>query len=291
MQRRFTRHLLICINSFNSSRYVKHALQLINQIHLELNYGGIKFSILCVFGGCSSYEVCTLNNTTYVSIPQNLSDHNIYMGINHCHHVRALPPKKATTCVMLHDTSMVKQGCFRKMMMKLSRYNLKGWVFGHALGLYNIGVCDIEFAINNSQNWIGIDHLDKQTSIQLEHSRGSIEVQNKHIPGLRSFSNKTLNQANSAEGVKDFNELDFHSIVPMYEDGQTKNKHVVFIGALGIYKFTHSPGSFLIPIWVRQYAPTSEEEYATLSQNVHVQQNEWVRALVPYVPTKITCED
>ena len=289
MQRKLTRHLLICINSFNSNRYVKSALELIDQINLELNYGGVKFSILCVFGGCSSYEVCTLNNTTYVSIPHNLSDHNVYMGINYCHNLSALPKK--ANCVMLHDTCMVKQRCFRKMMMKLSRYDLKGWVFGHSLGLYNIGVCDLQFAIDNSQNWIDVSHLEKQTSIRLEHSRGTIEVQNKQIPGLRSFSDKTLNRANSAEGVKDFNELDFHSIVPIREDGQTKTKHVVFIGSLGIYKFTHAPGSFLLPIWVNEYAPKSEDEFTALSQNVHVQQNEWVRALVPYAPIKISVED
>ena len=289
MQRKFTRHLLICINSFNSSRYVRYALELINQINLELGYGGVKFSVLCVFGGCSTYKVCSFDKTTYVSIPQNLSDHNVYMGINYCHSLSMLPQK--ATCVMLHDTSMVKQGCFRKMMMKLSRYDLKGWVFGHALGLYNIGACDMKFAIDNSKNWIDITHLDKITSIRLEHSRGEVEVQNKQISGLRRFSNYTLSQANSEEGVKDLNELDFHSIVPMCEHGQTKTKHVVFIGSLGIYKFTHAPGSFLLPIWVGPYAPKSEDEFNALSQNVHVQQNEWVRALTPYKPTKICEED
>jgi hypothetical protein len=175
--------------------------------------------------------------------------------------------------------------------MKLSRLNLSGWVFGHALGLYNIGVCDVQFAIDNSKNWIGITHLDKASSIRLEHSRGSIEVQNKQIPGLRRFSNYTLNQANSEEGVTDFNELDFHSIVPMCEGGQTKTKHVVFIGALGIYKFTHAPGSFLLPIWVGPYAPKNEEEFNALSNNVHIQQHEWVRTLISYVPKKIMFED
>ena len=289
MQRKFTRHLIICINSFNSSRYVRYALELINQINLELGYGGVKFSILCVFGGCSTYKVCSFDKTTYVSIPQNLPDHNIYMGIHYCHSLSMLP--KRATCVMLHDTSMVKQGCFRKMMMKLSRLDLSGWVFGHPLGLYNIGVCDVQFAIDNSKNWIGITHLDKETSIRLEHSRSFVEVQNKQIPGLRSFSNYTLSQANSEEGVKDINELDSHSIVPFREDGQTKTKHVVFIGALGIYKFTHAPGSFLLPIWVGPYAPKNEDEFAALSQNVHVQQNEWVRALIPYKATKICEED
>lgn len=289
MQRRFTRHLLICINSFNSSRYVRHALELINQINLELGYGGVKFSVLCVFGGCSTYKICSFDKTTYVSIPPNLSDHNIYMGINYCHSLSMLPQK--ATCVMIHDTSMVKQGCFRKMMTRLSRLDLKGWVFGHALGLYNIGVCDVQFAIDNSKNWIGITHLDKETSIRLEHSRSFVEIQNKKIPGLRRFSNYTLSQANSEEGVQDFQELDCHSIVPMREGGQTKTKHVVFIGALGIYKFTHAPGSFLLPIWVNEYAPKNEEEFAALSNNVHIQQHGWVRALVPYVPTKITCED
>ena len=272
MQRKFTRHLLICINSFNSSRYVRHALELIKQINLELGYGGVKYSILCVFGGCSNYEVCSFGHTTFVSIPQNLSDHNIYAGINHCYrNFSSMLPQNAT-CVILHDTCVVKPGCFRKMMMKISRIDVLGWVFAHSLGLYNIGVCDIKFAIENSKNWMGITHLDKATSITLEHSRGEVELENnKKIRGLRSYSNFTLNQANSHKGVTNFDELDFHSIVPFYENGQTKHKHVVFIGALGIYKMTHAPGSFLLPIWVNEYAPKNMNEFNALSKNPHVE--------------------
>ena len=273
---------MICINSFNHFKYVEYALKLITQVKMELNYGGIKFSILCVFGGSSEYNHCTIDNTTYISIPQNLSDHNIYMGINYYHKIL---PQKAT-CVMLHDTCMVKQGCFRKMMMKLSRYDIKKeWVFAHALGLYNIGICSIQFAIEHSHNWIGIEHLDKQTSIKLEHSRESIEIQNKFVPGLRSYSNKTLNAAQN--DIHDFHEIDYHSIIPIRQMGETKTRHVVFIGSLGIYKFTHSPGSFLLPIWVPPYAPATHQEYDALSSNIHVQHNEWVRALVPYIPQKI----
>lgn len=286
MQRKFTRHLLICINSFNSNRYVKYANDLINQVNLELNYGGVKFTILCVFGGCNTYECFTSQNTMYMCIPQNLSDHNVYMGINKYSYML---PQKAT-CVMLHDTCMVKKSCFRRMMMRLSRYDIEGWIFGHSLGLYNIGVCNIQFALDNGKQWIGIDHIEKQKSIELEHSRGAIEVKNRQIRGLRSFSNKTLNTANSTDGVGDFNELDYHSIVPLRQNGE-KTKHVVFIGALGVYKLTHAPGSFLLPIWVNEYAPKCDDEYNNMTKNKHVQQHEWVRALVPYVPTKITTED
>jgi hypothetical protein len=223
----------------------------------------------------------------FVSIPQNLSDHNVYAGINFYQSI--LP--KICNCVMLHDTCAVKKGCFRKMMMKIGRYDLRGWVFGHALGLYNIGICDMQFALLNSTNWIGITHLEKTDSIRLEHARCKITVQNKNIPGLRSYSNFTLQQANATTGVQDFKELDFHSIVPIREDGQTKTKHVVFIGSLGVYKFTHSPGPFLLPIWVNEFCPTTEEEFEVLSSNKHVQNNDWVRALIPYLPPKIVRED
>lgn len=287
MERKFTRHLIICINSFNASTYVQYALELTKNINMELNYGGIKFSILCVFGGCNKYNVCTIKNTTYLTIPQNLSDHNIYMGINYCNNLPTkFFPEKAT-CVMLHDTCTVKQGCFRKMMMKLSRYDIKGWVFAHALGLYNIGVCDLDFAINHSKKWVGINFLDKETSIKLEHSVDTIQIQNHVVPGLRKYSNKTLNSCSS--NVKDFNELDYHSIIPLHAG--TKPRHVVFLGALGIFKFTHSPGPFLLPIWVNNYAPSSEDEYNELSSNVHVDQHKWVRALIPYSGNKIEIED
>lgn len=272
------RHLIICINSFNDSTYSKYALDLINQVKTELN-GRLTFSILCAVGGCESYNIRSLDSTTtYVDIPQNLSDHNIYLGMYYYHSLHGLPER--ATCVMLHDTCMVKPVCFRNKMMCLNRFDIRGWVFAHALGLYNIGVCDVHFALTHSQKWLGISHLDKATGITLEHSRGSVEVQpNRFVPGLRSYSNKTLSGADNDK--QNINDVDYHSITPIRaENGKTR--HVVFLGSLGVYKFTHSPGSFTIPIWVNEFAPKSEDEYVALSSNEHVKAHEWVRALVPF---------
>ncbi len=287
MQRKLTRHLLICINSFNKNTYVKSALKLVQQVQLELAYGGIKFSILCVFGGCDKYEFCTVQNSTFMSIPQNLSDHNIYRGI--AYHADTLPEK--ATCIMLHDTCQVKTGQFRKMMMKLSRFNIENeWIFAHALGLYNIGICDMNFAKKHAQNWVGIDYLDKNTSYKLEHTRETIDVAGKHVPGLRSYSNKTLNPTKNNR--HNFNDLDFHSIIPFFEEGNTNHhRHVVYLGAIGVYKFTHTPGSYLLPIWVNEFMPSTQTEYDLLSSNVHVKQNEWIRALIPYSPTFLKIDE
>lgn len=287
MQRKLTRHLIICINSFNFHTYVQHAMKLEEQIRLELGYGGVKFSIFCVFGGCDTYNCCTVQNTTFVSIPQNLSDHNIYQAINYYSN---LLPEKAT-CIMLHDTCTVRQGQFRKKMLKISRYDLQegDWIFAHALGLYNIGICDVKFAIKHSKNWNGINYLDKQTSIQLEHARGHIKIGGKYVPGLRSYSNISLNATNNY--LTEIDSVDFHSIIPIRDGNTNKTRHIIYLGALGVYKFSHTPGSYLLPIWVNEFSPETQEQFDNLTRNKHVQQHEWIRALIPYVPVRITTED
>ena len=68
-------------------------------------------------------------------------------------------------------------------------------------------------------------------------------------------------------------------------------RHVVYLAALGVYKFSHTPGSFVLPVWVRPYAPLNSQEYDELTDNPHVKSHDWVRALIPHQSAKLTTED
>ena len=54
--RKLTRHILICVNSFNSSDYVGASLSLVKSMNNELMYGGIKYTILCTYGGADAQQ-------------------------------------------------------------------------------------------------------------------------------------------------------------------------------------------------------------------------------------------
>lgn len=287
--RQLTRHIVICINSFNTAAYAGRALNLAQQVHQELNYGGIKYTVLCAFGGGDdSRSVMILGRRQiYTTISENLSDHNIFMAISRC--PESMLPGVAT-CLVIHDTCQIRPSFFRKCVMRLSRLDIKGWIFAHALGLYNIGVCDLCFARQIAQNWSGVTSISKEESIALEHARGSVIVQGKAIPGLRCFSNRTLNAIASSDTTRLRDELDMHSIMPVLGRDETP-RHVVYLGALGVYKFSHTPGSFVLPVWVRPYAPLNSQEYDELTDNPHVTNHQWVRALIPHQSAKLTTED
>ena len=84
-----------------------------------------------------------------------------------------------------------------------------------------------------------------------------------------------------------------HSIVRIKKNivNETKYSHVVYLGAIGVYKFYFTSTQFLLPIWVNDYAPNTEQEYNNLSNNVHTKSNEWARALIPHNFEKISVED
>jgi hypothetical protein len=284
--RQLTRHVLVCINSFNTSEYAGRAMSLAQQVHQELRYGGVKYTVVCAFGGCDdSRGVMILGKRqVYSTISENLSDHNIFTALSRCQ--KLLP--RVATCVVLHDTCEVRPACFRRAIMRLSRLDVKGWIFAHALGLYNIGVCDLSFALQVARNWQGVTKITKEQSIQLEHTRGAVTVQEKEIPGLRCYSHYTLNAVASSTACID--EVDSHSIMPVTgQDG--RQRHVVYLGALGVYKLSHTPGPFLLPIWVGRFVPGSSTEYDALTDNPHTKSHDWVRALVPHKCPKLTTED
>lgn len=285
MVRKLTRHLLICVNSFNSSEYVRASLSLVKSINSELMYGGIKYTILCTYGGASE---CIYNheNVIYVSHKKNLSDHNSFVGILCAQH---LLPNNRITCVFIHDSCTIKSQVFRTKMKKMSRLNIEGWVFAHALGLYNIGVCDLKTAIRHAIQWKPITHIDKQVSIALEHTRNTITIEDHEIRGLRALSNLTLSGVDP--NTDSIDDVDSQSVGAIMKFG--KRRHVVYLSSLGLFKYSHTPVTFLLPIWVGGFVPHSNNDFNTLGSDPLIKQHglEWARALVPLESNLITVED
>lgn len=287
--KRLTRHLVVCINSFNDPFYVGEAQRLVRQIHMELSYGGIKYVVFCAFGGCPEARVESFDldgkKTIYSCTRKNLSDHNAFPCLKQAE--RLLP--RAATVVFLHDTCSVCPGAFRRQMVKLSRLDVQKWTFAHSLGLYNMGVCPVAEALAIADQWEPVGTLPKAASIALEHSRTGIEVEGHFVAALRSRSDESLNAVcNTSDGVDG---SDMHSITAVQLGSSPKPRHVVYMGSLGVYKFSHTPGPYLLPIWVGPYAPSSREEFDALGKNAHVKANEWVRALLPASWRLITTED
>lgn len=283
--RKLTRHLLICVNSFNCSEYVSASLNLIQSMNNELCYGGIKYTILCTYGGAEEL-IYNHGNIIYVSHTQNLSDHNSFIGILRARH---LLPKSRVTCMFVHDSCTIKPLVFRSKMKKISRLNVEGWVFAHALGLYNIGVCDLNTATKHAKQWTPIQHLDKQVSIALEHTRTTMTIEGHEIKGLRALSNFTLSGVEP--NTDNIDDVDSQSVGAIMKFG--KRRHVVFLSSLGLYKYSHTPSSFLLPIWVGAFSPRSIDDFNRLDSNDLIQQHGlgWARALVPMEPSLITIED
>jgi hypothetical protein len=283
--RKLTRHLLICVNSFNLSDYVKASLSLVQSMNAELMYGGIKYTILCTYGGADD-RIYNHGNVIYASHTKNLSDHNSFIGILCAQHVL---PNIPITCVFMHDSCTIKSHVFRAKMKRLSRLDINGWAFAHALGLYNIGVCDLNTALTHAMQWKPITHLDKQVSIALEHTRSTMIVETHEVKGLRALSNFTLSAVDpDTENVDD---VDSQSVGAILKFG--KRRHVVYLSSLGVFKYSHTPVTFLLPIWVGGFAPHSNDDFNALNSDPVIKQHglEWARALVPLPTNLITVED
>jgi hypothetical protein len=174
-------------------------------------------------------------------------------------------------------------------MKRLSRLDINGWVFAHALGLYNIGVCDLNTAVTHAMQWKPITHLDKQVSIALEHTRSTMIVETHEVKGLRALSNFTLSGVDpDTENVDD---VDSQSVGAILKFG--KRRHVVYLSSLGMFKYSHTPVTFLLPIWVGGFAPHSDDDFNAMNSDPIIKQHglEWARALVPLPTNLIAVED
>ncbi len=272
--------LVVAINSFNSTYYVLKALALRKEIEEELTGLSVTILIMVVFGGAQN-AYCRLmdNHGFFCAIEENLSDYNVFVAVERFASV--LPP--AFTLVCLHDTCTIKRGVFGVAMRRLTETEIDGWIFAHSLGLYNLGVCDREFALTHARHFDGIVNIPKNKSIQLEHSRDTVTILaadgcTRNVPGLRSFSSTCLNGLLVADG-----NVDLHSIMPVNDDHG--DRHVVYISSFGVFKHSHTPMTYLLPILASNLCPQTQRDYKRLTrsyENGELSPHEWVRALVPF---------
>lgn len=228
------------INSFNSSAYVKAALSLLNEIDCFLTPSEISFII--VFGGASDFSCKKINeNTRYLTIKENLSDNNAFVGFERAFAMGEFRENnfRDATYIYIHDTCKVGKS-FVERMNELPKP--RGWVFAHTYGLYNIGICDQNFLLKRANDFKGVSVIPKDQSIQLEQGY-EIENSGIKIPPLSFYTCKTL----SSMTLPTIDRCDY---MTLNGTGTPENRRFVsFIGALGLYKMVGCKVSFFVPIW------------------------------------------
>jgi hypothetical protein len=114
-------------------------------------------------------------------------------------------------------------------------------------------------------------------------------VETHEVKGLRALSNFTLSGVDP--DTEDVDDVDSQSIGAILKFG--KRRHVAYLSSLGIFKYSHTPVTFLLPIWVGAFAPHSNDDFNALNAHPTIKQFglDWARALVPLHARRITVED
>lgn len=234
--------LTVCINSFNDHRYALNACKLADTIISTLQ--GV-FTVLIAFGGCKFQRVFANEHLVVVSVTCNLSDHNIYPALQIAHQVGVT---RDGIFLMLHDTCEIRADVFQRRMNVIRTLKLRNeWIFAHLYGLYNIGICDLGFALKRAAVWEGIRYLPKADGISLENGKDII-LMGRCVESLRNVSSYTL-----ASDGHDVSELDTISIT--HATLHKQKRFVSYMSSIGVYKTFVANSSFTVPI----YASTRPE--------------------------------
>ena len=244
--------VVFAINSFNSEFYLSSIEKLIGEIKTLMSekYELSKdYYIVCGIGGCEENFIKREESVIKIFIKKNISDHNIYSAVDMAYNNKLIPfDLSKHTWMMIHDTTWPhKQTFVDRVTRIMNRPVPSGWIFAHTLGLYNLGICSLDFILTRAKDWLGVDFLPKQEGIYLETGRGTIVNDIKLMP-LRMYSQLTLAKINNYGSIlNDPLELDFISLGSNYENGISK--HYVFIASFGMYKLTTVDKTFEVPIW------------------------------------------
>lgn len=238
------------INSFNQSKYVINAQRLSEDIE---NKG---FVTIVVYGGATSCSCLQLSAKKWViSIRENLSDNNAFTGFERAFkmgHFREDEFRNATY-IYVHDTCQTSDS-FVERINELPV--VKGWVFAHIYGLYNMGICDQTFILTRATDLMGILHIPKDQSIALEQG-DTIYIEGIEIKPLIHYSKRTLATVITSDVFK----CDFMSLNAVGDSSSSK-RYVTFIGSLGMYKFVGSHVSYFVPVWASPgHEVRSESDY------------------------------
>ena len=228
---------IFLINSFNNSKYVKNA----HRLSEELETFG--FHTITVYGGGSDFLCSQLTDNKWViSIPENLSDNNAFVGFERAFaagHFREKYHRDAVY-IYVHDTCRISRKNFVATINSLPV--VPGWAFAHTYGLYNIGICSQDFLLKRAKDFLNVKYIPKDQSIALEQGH-KIQIDGNEINPLLHYSNKTIAQVTNS----DMDRCDFMSL-NSHQEGESK-RFVSYIGALSLYKLVGSHISYFVPIW------------------------------------------
>lgn len=268
---------IFLINSFNHSKYVKNA----HTLSEELETFG--FHTITVYGGGSDFLCSQLTNNKWViSIPENLSDNNAFVGFERAFaagHFRELCYRNAVY-IYVHDTCRISRKNFVTTINSLPV--VPGWVFAHTYGLYNIGICNQDFLLKRAKDFLNVKYIPKDQSIALEQGH-KIQIDSNEINPLVYYSKKTIAKVTNS----DMDKCDFMSL-NTFQEGESK-RFVSYIGALSLYKLVGSHISYFVPIWASAAHQVHDQKgYDIMCQNFsHLElrnNHATVGTLSPWIP-------
>ena len=265
--------LWIIINSFNSSFYVNSAVKLSLEITRQLKTMVPQPRVLLVIGGSKKRRVDSLPMFCACRIQQNLSDYGSFVGVHDALESNVM--KKSDRCVLLHDTVWPREDTFFRAMIDIQNtemYNTP-FCFAHPLGWYNLGVGSADFFARMGSQYQNVDILPKELGYKLEHGN-TISINGAKLSPLREHSIYTIAKHRVSDG--NFGDLTTHSTGAMNIDG--RSRVIVFLPSLGVFKFTHGPTSYQVPIYADTDLPRTEEEWRQL-QRKYPQMN-WCMPLI-----------
>lgn len=241
--------LVLCINSFNSWRYMEACCALVAAVNETADLPPCV--IFVGIGGCDRGRLFTVkhgpNTLCVATVTQNLSDHNIFPAYAQaCRLGHAWPD---ATFVLLHDTCILAPS-FAARMRQLASQHLPEFVFAHTYGLYNMGVCTHDFMLRRYADWKPVRTLSKDQGIRLEQG-ANVVVEGHVVPSLHSYSCHTLAQSGTP------GDIDTFSVQRSMLHGQPR--FVSFVAALGIYKPFASISSFAVPVFAAHRPATASE--------------------------------
>lgn len=245
--------IVFIINTFNTKYYLDLSKTLLEKMKSQLScIPNLEVNYINVCGGCDENILISTEDTFFINITENLSDHNGYVGFTRYITTFNLDKFINATYVYLHDTCILSPQ-FGKCIKKLDHFvfhESTQWVFAHTFGLYNIGICTYHFLVQRANDFENITYLPKHLSVNLEQG-DTITVNDKEIPSLLNYSIYTLSNMiyTSSDNVEDnIDSMDTYSI-----NGIQKNNEdirwICYIASLGIYKPFTSKHTFCIPIW------------------------------------------
>lgn len=264
--------IVMLINTFNTKYYLDLSETLLEKMKSQLScIQNLEVTYIRVCGGCDENLLMSAENTYFIDITENLSDHNGYIGFTR--YVSTFNTDKFVnaTYVYLHDTCILSPR-FGKCMEKLNTFvfhKSAQWVFAHTFGLYNIGICTFQFMVHRANDFGTITHLPKHLSVHLEQGI-NLKHKNKQIPSLLNYSIYTL--AKMISTTCDDTEDNLHSMDTYSINGIQKNndtiKWICYIASPGVYKPFTSAHTFLIPVWCKPNVyPKNVNEFYELKKH------------------------